>query len=499
MITDHQYRRLIMLVKKEKTLSVAAAKSGMDEKTARKYLSERKLPSQLKGSHTWRTREDPFVDAWEEALTFLWNPGIESKSIFCYFQRKYPGKFQDGQLRTFQRKVKRWRALEGPSKEVYFPQKHYPGDLSASDFTNMNSLNITINGERFDHIFFHFVLTYSNWETGTICFSESYESLVEGLQNALWELGGVPGRHRTDNLSAAIYSDLLKKEFTGRYKSFLNYYGLKGEAINAGKSNENGDIEQSHNRLKKAINQALILRDSRDFIRREEYRLFIRKVLEQLNSGRRERFLKDLKELRRLPEIRLNDYKKMELKVGPSSTLNISHNVYSIHSRLIGERVEIRLYSSHIEIWYAQKKIDQFPRLRGDGCHRINYRHIIDWLVRKPGAFENYRYRDDLFPTTRFRMAYDFLKRYVPRRASSEYTRILYLAATETEEGVDNALRILFDKEEVISVGSVRSILNGRDATISVKDVMIDAVNLSIYDELLSCSEIREMNYANCY
>ena len=198
-----------MLVKKEKTLSVAAAKSGMDEKTARKYLSERKLPSQLKGSHTWRTREDPFVDAWEEALTFLWNPGIESKSIFCYFQRKYPGKFQDGQLRTFQRKVKRWRALEGPSKEVYFPQKHYPGDLSASDFTNMNSLNITINGERFDHIFFHFVLTYSNWETGTICFSESYESLVEGLQNALWELGGVP----LDVIGQIIY----QRPFTAIY------------------------------------------------------------------------------------------------------------------------------------------------------------------------------------------------------------------------------------------------------------------------------------------
>lgn len=499
MITDHQYRRLIMLVNKEKTLSVAAAKSGMDEKTARKYLREQNLPSQLKASHEWSTRKDPFIDVWDEALIFLWNPGIESKSLFCYLQRKYPGKFQDGQLRTFQRKVKRWRALDGPPKEVYFPQKHYPGDLSASDFTNMNTLNITINGERFDHMFFHFVLTYSNWETGTICFSESYESLVEGLQNALWELGGVPGRHRTDNLSAAIYSDLFKKEFTVRYKSFLNYYGLKGDAINVGRANENGDIEQSHNRFKKAINQALILRGSRDFISREEYRLFIRKVQDQLNSGRRERFVKELKELRRLPEIRLNDYKKIELKVGPSSTLNISHNVYSVHSRLIGERVEIRLYSSHIEIWYAQKKMDQFPRLRGDGGHRINYRHIIDWLVRKPGAFENYRYRDDLFPTTRFRMAYDFLKKYVPRRASSEYTRILYLAATESEERVDNALRILFDKEEIISVVSVRSILNGSDATIAVKDVMIDAVNLSHYDKLLSCSETQEMNYGSCY
>lgn len=499
MITDHQYRRLIMLVQKEKTLSVAAAKSGMDEKTARKYLKEQKLPSQLRSSHQWRTREDPFAEVWEEALTFLWNPGIESKTIFCHLQRSYPGKFQDGQIRTFQRKVKSWRALEGPSKEVFFSQKHFPGDLSASDFTNMNRLNVTINGERFDHIFYHFVLTYSNWETGTICFSESYESLAEGLQNALWELGGVPGRHRTDNLSAAIYSDLFKKEFTVRYKSFLNYYGLKGEAINAGKSNENGDIEQSHNRLKKALDQALILRGSRDFTSREEYRLFIRKVLDQLNSGRSERFGRELKELRRLPAIRLNDYKKMGLKVGPSSTLNISHNVYSVHSRLIGERVEIRLYSSNIEIWYAQKRIDRFPRLRGNAGHRINYRHIIDWLVRKPGAFDSYRYRDDLFPTTRFRMAYDFLKKYVPGKASCEYTQILYLAATETEEGVDNALRILFDKSEIISANAVSSILNDRDTIIPVTDVMIDTVNLSHYDELLSCSEIQEMDYGISY
>ena len=493
MVTDRQVRRLFMLIKKKKSLAVAAAKAGMDEETARKYKKLGRLPSQLKKSHNWRTRPDAFKRVWDEALSFLWNPGLEAKTIFSYFQRKYPGKFQDGQLRTFQRKVKSWRALDGPPKEVYFPQKHYPGMLSESDFTSMNKLRVTINRERFDHLFFHFVLTYSNWETGTICFSESYESLVEGLQNALWELGGVPRRHRTDNLSAAIYSNLFKREFTARYQSFLDYYGLKGEAINAGRSNENGDIEQSHNRFKKALDQALMLRGSRDFPNREEYKLFIRKVLDQLNSGRRERFLKELDELRRLPEIRLNDYKKVDLKVGPSSTLNISHNVYSVHSRLIGERVEVRLYSEHIEIWYAQRRVDQFPRLRGDGGHRINYRHIIDWLSRKPGAFENYRYRDDLFPTTRFRIAYDWLKEKTPVKAFREYTQLLLLAATETEEGVDDALRILLETGESISSKEVESILNSKDKYPSIKDVRIDAVDLSSYDKLLSFSQIIEV------
>ena len=493
MVTDRQVRRLLMLIKKEKSLAVAAAKSGMDEETARKYKKLGRLPSQVKKLHNWRTRQDPFKEIWDEALSFLWNPGLEAKTIFSYFQRKYPGKFQDGQLRTFQRKVKSWRALDGPPKEVYFPQKHYPGMLSESDFTSMNKLRVTINRERFDHLFFHFVLTYSNWETGTICFSESYESLVEGLQNALWELGGVPRRHRTDNLSAAIYSNLFKREFTARYQSFLDYYGLKGEAINAGRSNENGDIEQSHNRFKKALDQALMLRGSRDFPNREEYKLFIRKVLDQLNSGRRERFLKEPDKLRRLPDIRMNDYKKVDLKVGPSSTLNITHNVYSVHSRLIGERVEVRLYSEHIEIWYAQRRVDQFPRLRGDGGHRINYRHIIDWLSRKPGAFENYRYRDDLFPTTRFRIAYDWLKEKTPVKAFREYTQLLLLAATETEEGVDDALRILLETGESISSKEVESILNSKDKYPSIKDVRIDAVDLSSYDKLLSFSQIIEV------
>jgi hypothetical protein len=372
--------------------------------------------------------------------------------------------------------------------------------LSESDFTSMNRLRVTINRERFDHLFFHFVLTYSNWETGTICFSESYESLVEGLQNALWELGGVPRRHRTDNLTAAIYSDLFKREFTTRYQSFLDYYGIKGETINVGRSNENGDIEQSHNRFKKAVDQALILRGSRDFFTREEYKSYIRKVLDQLNTGRKERLVKELDELKRLPDIRLNDYKKIDLRVGPSSTLNISHNVYSVHSRLIGEKVEVRLYSGHIEIWYAQRRVDQFPRLRGDGGHHINYRHIIHWLSRKPGAFENYRYRDDLFPTTRFRIAYDWLKERSPVKACREYTQLLLLAGTETEEGVDDALRVLLETGISISSKAVESILKSMDKYPSKQEVKIDEVDLSDYDKLLSFSpDNRGGINGNCY
>ena len=159
----------------------------------------------MKKPHAWQTRIDPFSEIWDEAKGLLKNnSGLEAKSLFEYFQRTDPGKFSDGQLRTFQRKVKRWRALEGPAKEVFFPQLHFPGVLCESDFTCMNSLGITIQRLPFDHLIYHFVLPYSNWETGTICFSESFESLSQGLQNALWELGGVPQQHRTDCLTTAV-------------------------------------------------------------------------------------------------------------------------------------------------------------------------------------------------------------------------------------------------------------------------------------------------------
>src|SRR5439155_2408263 len=178
------------------------------------------------------------------------NPDLQSKTLFAWLQRQYPGKFQDGQLRSFQRGVKAWRATAGPAKEVFFSQVHEPGRLGASDFTHMTSLSVTIAGQSFEHLVYHFVLTYSNWESATICFSESFESLSEGLQNALWELDGVPARHRTDRLSAAVNNLSDRKEFTARYESLLAHYGLEMEKINARQAHENGDAEQSHRRFK---------------------------------------------------------------------------------------------------------------------------------------------------------------------------------------------------------------------------------------------------------
>lgn len=281
MVTDQQARRLWKLMKSEKTLANAAAKAGMDEKTARKYRDLGKLPSEVKPEHTWRTRKDPFAEVWDEVRAKLEiNPGLEAKTLFDDLQRRYPGQFADGQLRTLQRRVKSWRALEGPPKEVFFPQEHRPGELGQSDFTHMSDLDVTVQGEAFEHLIYHFVLPYSNWEAGTICFSESFESLSEGLQNALWELGGVPEAHSTDRLSTAVHKTDHPEEFTRRYAALLRHYGLRGRKIQAAQPNEHGDVEQRHHRFKNALDQALMLRGSRDFNSREEYEAFFAQAVQ---------------------------------------------------------------------------------------------------------------------------------------------------------------------------------------------------------------------------
>ena len=487
MVTDQQVRRLFKLVQTHSNFGVASAKAGMDEKTARKYTRLGKLPSDLKKEHTWRTRRDPFEQVWDQIQAQLeLVSGLEAKTLFKDLQRRYPGRFADGQLRTLQRRIKAWRAVKGPAKQVIFPQVHHPGKLCASDFTSMNKLRITLNGRRFDHLVYHFVLTYSNWETGSVCFSESFESLSSGLQNALWKLGGVPQMHRTDCLSTAVNKTNHPEQFTRRYQDLLNHYQITCCKTNRASPHENGDVEQSHYRFKKAVEQALLLRGSRDFIDRKQYDLFLSKLFKQLNAGRKQRFRKEHEQLRRLPQRRIEACKKTTTKVGPSSTININHNTYSVDSRLVGEKINVHLHMDHLEIWYGQKKVDTMPRQRGEGNHAINYRHIIDSLVRKPGAFANYRYRDDLFPTTRFRIAYDSLKKnHTLSVAAKKYLSILHMAARISEAATDDALRALIEADVAITDQSVEAIIASGQHIAPVTRITIADVDLTSYDQLL--------------
>ncbi|MDA1143260.1 MAG: IS21 family transposase, partial [Planctomycetota bacterium] len=347
MVTDQQVKLYLLERKKGRRQDAAASRAAMSERTGRKYEQLGQMPSEARKEHSWRTRPDSFEEYWpwiKEQLDL--NPGLEAKTLFEALQRQHPGKLQDGQLRTFQRRVRRWRAEEGPDKEIFFDQQYRPGEISESDFTSMNSLQVTVAGEAFPHLLYHFVLPYSNWETGSICFTESFESLSEGLQKGLWYLTGVPQFHQTDCLSAAVAKPRARKDeeaFTPRYDALMKHYRLTPKRTQPASPHENGDIEQRHHRFKRALDQRLMLRGSRNFTDRGAYEQFLQELFQELNAGRQQRFLEELETLQKLPERKLDCFKRVEARVGRGSI-------------------------------------------------------IIHWLVRKPGAFQNYRYREALFP-----------------------------------------------------------------------------------------------------
>ena len=487
MVTDRQVRRLMSLLQQEQSLVVSSDKVGMHRETGGKYRKLGKVPSEVRPDHDWRTRVDPFAEVWPwvaEQLSL--NAGLEAKTLLEALQRSYPGRFVDGQLRTLQRQVKRWRGQEGPGREVFFAQVHHPGRLCQSDFSHMTTLGVTIAGRTFEHLVYHFVLTYSNWEASTICYSESFESLSEGLQNALWELGGVPQRHRTDRLSSAVANTSNLKEFTGRYQGLLEHYGLQAEKTNPDSGNENGDVEQSHNRFKRAVAQALMLRGSRDFADVATYQEFLRVLTAHLNLGRRSRFAEEQQVIHALPPVRLEAVKRLVARVDCGSLIHVDRNAYSINSRLIGQKVEVRLYAQHLEVWYGQKKVEQMPRLRGRNQHKVNYRHVIDWLVRKPGAFADYRYQADLFPSSLFRVAYDRLKSQYPGGADKQYLKILELAAKENELLVEAAIGRLCDLDQAMSFEAVEALVLCGQQLSAPTAVLVTEVDLATYDQLLS-------------
>lgn len=474
------------LSKMEKTIAAAAAKAGMDEKTARKWLRSGTLPSQARSPRAYRTRPDPFEGVWSEIEQLLERDArIEGKTILDHLGRQYPGRFQETQLRTLQRRLKAWRAKKGPAKEVFFPQQHVAGRQAQSDFTHMTELGVRIGGQPFRHLFYHFTLVYSNWEWGMVCASESWESLSEGMQVALWQLGGVPEEHRTDSMTAAVRPSGGRQAFTERYEGLLRHYGMRASHTTPGRGHENGDIEQSHHRFKRAVEQELILRGNRDFETREDYERFLHQLLECRNSQRRRRLEDEMRVLRDLPGRRLESYTRETQRVSRNSTICVRHNHYSVPSQLIREKVEIRIYSDYLEVWYGGEMVERMDRLRGEGKSAINYRHIIHSLVRKPGAFPHYRYQSNLFPRVIFRVAYDELKSRYPDRAEREYLQMLKLAAEESEERVAEALRDIIKCGEMISLDRVRERVLACDSIPAVPTVTIAAASLKVYDQLL--------------
>jgi hypothetical protein len=494
-VNDAQVRKLMEEMTKHGKVGRAAMMACMDRKTARKYIGAAKLPSEMVRERDWRTRHDPFAEHWQEVqATIGETPELEAKTLFEMLQERYPGRYEDGQLRTLQRHVRRWRAEHGPDKEVMFGQRHRPGEAGQSDFTWATELSVTIAGQLFVHMLCVFVLPYSNWQWATVCLSESLIALRHGLQRALFQLGRIPKFHQTDNSTAAthripdgksIIVEEGKRPFNEDYVALVRHFGMTPRTTGIGAKEQNGDVESANGALKRRLEQALLLRASRDFESVEAWQRFVDQVVRKANGTRATRVAEEIAAMRVLNVAKLPEYTEHTVPVSEWSTIRVRYCVYSVPSRLIRETVRVRLFEDKIEVYYRDSLQLTCERLRGRYQRRIDYRHVIWSLVRKPGAFARYIYREEMFPSLVFRQAYDAIgEPHQGIKADLEYLRILHLAASTLEADVEAALSLLLAERRPISSDAVKALVT-MGPRADVPDLNPSHVDLSAYDALL--------------
>ena len=491
---DAQVRIIMRERSQGHTQEQAAVKANLSScKTVRKYERLGKLPSELKQSRSYRTRADPFEADWDELERMLKDaPELEAKTLFEWLCERRPEKYQEGQLRTLQRRVNEWRVMNG-SPTLTLDQVHSPGEVLQTDGTWMKDLGISLQGEPFEHLVIHSVLPYSNWEWGRVVQSESLLAIRLGLQSALVKLGHVPKIHQTDNTTAATHNlgpnqrDQSPEErgFNPEYLQLLAHFGMEPRTIHVNRPNENGDIESSNGGFKRAVVQHLLLRGSRNFESLETYEAFLWGIMEKRNAGRQVKLAEELAVMPPLTVAPWPEARELNVRVGSNGILRVGSNGYSVPSGLKSKRVTVKVFEWQIEVWYANQRVETLPRQTGVQHYHINYRHVIDSLLRKPGGFRNYRYRDDLFPRVVFRQAWEALQeRCSARKADLTYLRILQLAAGGLETDVAAALEVLLTSRQNWDDQTVAELVQPTPA--AIPDLPANPVNLAIYDQFLS-------------
>jgi hypothetical protein len=460
MVTDQQ-KALYMNNRKDNCLQkIAAAKAGFSERTGSRIDNN---VHQKGRPHNWKTRDDVFEEVWEQdIITWLKNGVFEATFILEELQKKHPGKFADSTLRTLQRRIKKWKALYGPEKEVMFRQKHEPGDLGISDFTHPNEIQVTINGEVFKHIFYHFRLPYSGFNYVQVFrgSGEPYEAFAQGLQEALLYIGGAPKKHRTDSLSAS-YKNLNKdasEDLTERYRAFVEHFNMQATRINPGKSHENGSIESSHGHFKKRVYQSLKIRSSNDFSSLDEYREFIHEVLKEHNKHACKDLETEREHLLPLPATKAADYAETTVVVSSSSVIDVRRVTYSVYSRLIGEKLHVRIYSDKLECYLGHVHVITLERKfippHNGRARQISYGHLIEGLAKKPGAFRGFRFRDELFPNADYRYIWEYVDRVMNDKDACKFiVGLIHLAATQhCEEELARTVICLIKQEKTLNL-----------------------------------------------
>jgi hypothetical protein len=489
-ITDCQLR-LFMSFRQTDTPVIAAAKAGFSTATAYRIEQDPRLPSHKQAPRS-RRRQDPLASVWDSEIVPLLksSPGLRPVAIFDEVRRRHP-EIGTGIRRTLERRIRTWRALHGVEQEVIFRQEHPPGRLGLSDFTGMADRGVSIAGVPLDHRLYHFRLAFSGWEHAAVVLGgESFVALAEGLQNALWALGSAPLQHRSDSLSAAFRNldDDTRQDQTRRYEGLCAHYRMEPTRNNRGVAHENGSIESSHGHLKQAVEDALLLRGSRDFDALDAYRRFVDEIVGRRNARNRKRLDIERPALQQLPERRTTDYEEAIVTVTSTSGFVLRKVFYSVPSRLIGHRLRVRLYDDRLECFLGATPLMTLQRGRpypgGKHGHIVDYRHVIHALRRKPMALLNLVYREQLFPRRAYQRAFEALLAGDSEKPACR--TMVGLLALAHERACEAELAEAIDAE--LDAGRLPDLdaLARRFAPdpADVPDVIVELVPLHLYDEL---------------
>ena len=495
-ITTRQVELYMQSRKEGLIQATSAAKAGISERSARNIEhGSRRQPGTNK--KIIRRRDDPLLTVWEEELVPMLEslPMLQPITLLEYLQEKYIDDngnpiYSDNLLRTLQRRVKTWKAICGPKKEVMFRQEHIPGRLGLSDFTKLKETIITVHHQPLEHLLYHFRLAFSHWShIKVILGGESYSALAEGLQEGLWRLGGSPLEHRTDSLSAAFknLSRDTKNDLTNRYEELCQHYQMKPTRNNLGVKHENGSVESPHGHIKRRMKQALLLRGSNDFASVEAYQNFIDNVVNQHNRRNAKAIIVEREKLQALPQDKTLDYTQICATVSSSSTIDVRRATYTVPSQLQHEVLRIRLYHDRLDCYLGARQVCELARVYPTGrtsrARQINYRHVIHSLVKKPQAFRYSQIRDDLLPTAIYRQIWDTVNRSMEAKTACKFiVGLLNLAATQNcEQALGEAVMQCIAKNQLLRLTDFQ---NQFKENIELPILSIVQHELKSYDQL---------------
>ncbi|WP_374189886.1 IS21 family transposase [Rhizobium rhizogenes] len=496
-ITDQQ-ARLYMRLNKTHRQETAAAMSGFSASTASRFEKDPRLPSVRKAERCHGGgRADPFADIWESEVVPILEkaPTLRPVTILNDLCLRYPERELMPARRTLERRVRQWKASHGPQREVIFRQNHPPGRQGMSDFTDCLSLGVTIAGVLLTHRLYHFVLVYCGWEHGEVVLGgESFTALASGLQNALWSLGASPLEHRSDSLSAAFTNraDETQEDLTQRYEALCAHYQMMPTRNNRGVAHENGSIESHNGHLKDRIEQALLLRGSPDFTTLDDYRRFVAEQISRRNALRRQELAVEMPHLRALPQRKTTDYDDTVVVVTSSGGFTLRRVFYTAPSTYIGHRLRVRLYDDRLECYLGASHAFTLPRGRppsggkGQHGHVVDYRHVIHSLRRKPQAFANLVYRDQLFPRLAYAQTWQAMSEALDQRvACKTMVGLLWLAHSNAcEAELALVLQGSLDARQLPDLAALQARFDV--AANEVPGIIVVLPNASTYDQLLT-------------